>query len=334
VSAQDVWIGIDVAKAWLDVASTSETPVARFANDGAGIAALVATVADREPQLVVLEATGGHETLVTAALAGAGLPVVVVNPRQVRDFAKATGRLAKTDALDAQTLALFAARIQPPVRPLPATTAQELAAVLARRRQFLGMRTAEQNRRPSLAPRFVPAWETHMVWLTAQIAALDDGLDQTLRQSPVWRAKETLLRSIPGIGPVVARTLLGELPELGTLDRQQVAALAGLAPLNCDSGARSGTRHIWGGRAPVRAALYMAAISATRFNPAIRALYDRLRAQGNPAKVALVARMRKLLIIANAVVRDGVPWRADAILGTWFLTRLLSLRTGRGALPR
>lgn len=313
--ADESWIGIDVAKAWLDVADTAGTAVRRFANDADGIAALLAEVAESRPRLVVLEATGGHETVVAAALAGAGLPVAVVNPRQVRDFARATGRLAKTDALDAQTLALFAARIQPPVRPLPVTTTQEMAALLVRRRQFLEMRTAELNRRPSLAERFLPAWETHVAWLTAQIRALDEELDQTLRQSPVWREKETLLRSIPGIGPVVARTLLGELPELGTLDRQQVAALAGLAPLNCDSGARSGTRHIWGGRAPVRAALYMAAISATRFNPAIRPLYERLRAQGKPVKVALVACMRKLLIIANAVVRDGVPWRADLVHG-------------------
>ena len=313
MSAQETWIGIDVAKAWLDVASTSEAPVARFANDGAGIAAVVRALTEQAPRLVVLEATGGHETLVTAALAGAGIPVAVINPRQVRDFARASGRLAKTDALDARTLALFAARMQPPVRPLPAATSQELGSLLARRRQFLEMRTAEQNRRPGLAPRFLPALEAHVAWLTDQVAALDDELDQTLRDSPVWREKETLLRSIPGIGPVVARTLLGELPELGTLDRQQLAALAGLAPLNRDSGARTGTRHIWGGRAPVRAALYMGAISATRFNPPIRALYDRLRAQGKPAKVALVACMRKLLVIANAVVRDGVPWRADPV---------------------
>jgi len=315
VRADEVWIGIDVAKAWLDVADTGGAVVRRFGNDGDGIAALLAAVAELAPRLVVLEATGGHETLVTAALAGAGIPVAVVNPRQVRDFAKATGQLAQTDALDAQLLARFAQRVQPPVRPLPEATAQELAALLARRRQFLEMRTAEQNRRPGLAPRFLPAWETHVAWLTAQVAALDDELDRTLRDSPVWREKETLLRSIPGIGPVVARTLLGELPELGTLDRQHLAALAGVAPLNCDSGARSGSRHIWGGRAPVRAALYMAAISATRFNPAIRALYARLRARGKPVKVALVACMRKLLIIAHAVVRDGVPWRADLVHG-------------------
>ena len=313
MNQEELWIGIDVAKAWLDVASTSEERVQRVANDEPGIAALVAELTARAPRLVVLEATGGHETLVAAALAGAGLPVAVVNPRQVRDFAKATGRLAKTDALDAQTLARFAQRIQPPVRPLPAETTQELASLLARRRQLLAMRTAEGNRRPSLPPRLCPALEEHLAWLTTQIAVLDADLDRTLRESPLWQAKATLLRSIPGIGPVVSTTLLGCLPELGTLSRQEVAALAGVAPLNCDSGTRTGARHIWGGRASVRTALYMAVICGIRRNPVIRALSLRRHKQGGkPKKVAIVACMRKLLTIANAVVRDGVPWRPRA----------------------
>jgi transposase len=264
--------------------------------------------------LIVLEATGGYETAVTAALVAAGLAVAVVNPRQVRDFAKATGQLAKSDALDARVLALFAARVQPTPRPLPDAVAAELAALLARRRQVLEMRTAEQHRRPTLAPRLRPALDAHVVWLSQQLAELDGELDRTLRDSPVWRAKEDLLRSIPGIGPVVARTLLGELPELGCLDRGEVAALAGVAPLNQDSGRRRGKRRTWGGRAPVRAALYMAAVTATRCNPTIRALYTRLRAAGKPAKVALVACMRKLLIIANAILRDATPWSADVAL--------------------
>jgi transposase len=251
---------------------------------------------------------------VTAALVAAGLAVAVVNPRQVRDFAKATGHLAKSDALDARVLARFAQRIQPRVRPLPDAVAQELASVLGRRRQLLEMRTAEQNRRPTLAPRLRPALDAHVVWLSQQLTELDRELDQTLRASPVWREKEALLRSIPGIGPVVARTLLAELPELGTLARQQVAALAGVAPLNQDSGQRQGPRRIWGGRAPVRAALYMAAVTAIRCNPTIRALYTRLRAAGKPAKVALVACMRKLVIIANAILRDATPWSADVAL--------------------
>jgi transposase len=312
MSEREPWIGIDVAKSWLDVARDGEERVERLANDADGIAALVADLRERAPQLVVVEATGGYETAVTAALVAAGLAVAVVNPRQVRDFAKATGQLAKSDALDARVLALFAARVQPPPRPLPDAVAQELASLLARRRQLLEMRTAEQHRRPSLAPRLRPALDAHVVWLSQQLAELDGELDRTLRDSPVWREKEDLLRSIPGIGPVVARTLLGELPELGTLDRWEVAALAGVAPLNQDSGRRQGKRRTWGGRAPVRAALYMAAVTATRCNPAIRALYTRLREAGKPAKVALVACMRKLVTIANAILRDGVPWTADA----------------------
>jgi transposase len=312
MSEREQWAGIDVAKAWLDVASSADEPVRRLPNDADGIAALVADLRERAPQLVVLEATGGYETAVTAALVAAGLAVAVVTPRQVRDFAKATGQLAKSDALDARVLARFAQRIQPPVRPLPDAVAQDLASLLARRRQLLEMRTAEQHRRASLAARLRPALDAHLVWLSQQIADLDAELDQMLRASPIWRAKEELLRSIPGIGPVVARTLLGELPELGRLDRWEVAALAGVAPLNQDSGRRQGQRRTWGGRAPVRAALYMAAVTATRCNPTIRTLYTRLRAAGKPAKVALVACMRKLVIIANAILRDGVPWSADA----------------------
>jgi transposase len=313
MSEQEAWSGIDVAKAWLDVA-TSDEPVRRVANDVAGIATLVAQLTAQRPRLIVLEATGGYETAVTAALVAAGLAVAVVNPRQVRDFAKATGQLAKSDALDARVLALFAARVQPTPRPLPDAVAAELAALLARRRQLLEMRTAEQHRRPTLAPRLRPALDAHVVWLSQQLAELDGELDRTLRDSPVWRAKEDLLRSIPGIGPVVARTLLGELPELGRLDRGEVAALAGVAPLNQDSGRRQGNRRTWGGRAPVRAALYMAAVTAIRCNPTIRALYTRLRAAGKPAKVALVACMRKLVIMANAILRDATPWSADVAL--------------------
>ena len=199
-------------------------------------------------------------------------------------------------------------RVQPPVRPLPDVVAQELAAVLARRRQLLEMRTAELNRRPSLPARLRPGLDAHVTWLSQQIAEVDRALDQTLRESPLWREKEDLLRAIPGIGPVVARTLLGDLPELGRLTRWEVAALAGVAPLNADSGTRQGQRCTWGGRATVRAALYMAAVSASKHNPAIRPLYQRLRDQGKPVKVALVACMRKLLTIANAILRDSVPW--------------------------
>jgi transposase len=307
--AEEQWIGIDVAKAWLDVARSGAEPVQRVANDADGIAALVAALRQRPPRLVVLEATGGYETAVTAALVAVGVAVAVVNPRQVRDFARATGQLAKSDALDARVLALFAQRIQPPARPLPDAVAQDLAALLARRRQLVEMRTAEGNRRAGLAPRLRPALDAHVVWLSQQIADLDRELDRALRDSPVWREKEALLRSIPGIGPVVARTLLGEVPELGRLDRWQVAALAGVAPLTQDSGRHRGKRRVWGGRASVRAALSMAAVTATRCTPIIRALYRRLHEQaGKPAKVALVACMRKLLTMANAILRDGLPW--------------------------
>jgi transposase len=300
--AEEQWIGIDVAKAWLDVARSGAEPVQRVANDADGIAALVAALRQRPPRLVVLEATGGYETAVTAALVAVGVAVAVVNPR-------ATGQLAKSDALDARVLALFAQRIQPPARPLPDAVAQDLAALLARRRQLVEMRTAEGNRRAGLAPRLRPALDAHVVWLSQQIADLDRELDRALRDSPVWREKEALLRSIPGIGPVVARTLLGEVPELGRLDRWQVAALAGVAPLTQDSGRHRGKRRVWGGRASVRAALSMAAVTATRCNPIIRALYRRLHEQaGKPAKVALVACMRKLLTMANAILRDGLPW--------------------------
>jgi transposase len=303
-----VWMGIDVAKAWLDVARSDGTAGRRVPNDADGIAALVAELTTCPPQLIVLEATGGLETAVTAALVAAGVPVAVVNPRQVRDFARATGTRAKTDALDAGILAQFAARMQPPVRPLPDVVAQDIAALLARRRQLLEMRTAEQNRRPTLAARLRPALDAHLVWLSQQIAGLDRELDQTLRESPVWREKEQVLRSIPGIGPVVARTLLGELPELGTLERGEIAALAGVAPLNADSGQRQGRRRTWGGRAAVRAALDLAVVRAIRCNPVIQPFSARLRAAGKPVKVAMVACMRKLLTIANAMLRDGMRW--------------------------
>jgi transposase len=242
----------------------------------------------------------------------AAVPAAVVNPRQVRDFAKATGTHAKTDAVDARILALFAERIQPPVRPVPDAVAQDLAALLARRRQLLEMRTMEMNRRPQVPVRLRDHLDAHVVWLSQQMAELDRALDQTLRRSPVWRAKEQLWRSIPGIGPGVARTLGGELPELGSRDRGEVAALAGVAPRNQDSGQRRGTRRTWGGRASVRAALSMAVVSAIRCNPTIKPFYARLRAAGKPPKVAMVACMRKLLTIANAVLRDGVMWAAPA----------------------
>ena len=301
-------IGIDVSKSDLTIAVHPSGESWTSATTAAALDVLVTRLTALRPTLIVLEATGGYETATAAACAGAGLRVAVVNPRQVRDFAHAAGTWAKSDALDAGILALFAERMQPPARPLPDVVAQDLAALLARRRQLLEMRTAEQNRRAMLAPRLRPRLDAHVVWRSQQIAELDRELDQTLRESPIWREKEQVLRSIPGIGPVVARTLLGELPELGTLERGELAALAGVAPLNADSGQRQGRRRTWGGRAAVRAALYMAVVSAMRCNPTIKPFYARLRAAGKPVKVAMVACMRKLLIIANAMLRDGVLW--------------------------
>jgi transposase len=306
---QEVWIGIDVAKDWLDVADAGGERPWRVDNDALGIASLVETLTARPPRLIVLEPTGGLETAVVAALAGAGLAVAVVTPAQVRHFAQASGQRAKTDALDARVLARFGERMQPPTRALPDATAQELRGMLARRRQLVEMHTAEANRRPTTVAAPRPELEAHLAYLEAQRAALDAALAQTIQTSPVWRAKEALLRSIPGIGPGVARTLLAELPELGTLTRQEAAALVGVAPLNRDSGRTERPRCIGGGRAGVRAKLYMAALTATRCDPTLRAHYARLVEHGKPAKVALVACMHKLLTIANAILRDGVAWR-------------------------
>jgi transposase len=309
MDAQTVGIGIDVAKDWLDVASTDAEAPWRVTNDAAGIAALVETLTTRAPALIVVEPTGGLETGVVAALLAAALPVAVVNPAKVRAFATASGRLAKTDALDAGVLAQFAARMQPPVRPLPDAMTQELRGMLARRRQLVEMPTAEEHRHPTVLPALRAEVEEHLAWLRARIAGLDAELERLIAASPAWQAKESLLRSIPGIGPVVARTLLAQLPELGTLTCREAAALAGVAPLNRDSGRTQRPRHIGGGRGGVRAALSMAALTAARCDPTIRAFYDRLTQHGKPPKVALVACMHKLLLIANAILRDGLPWR-------------------------
>jgi transposase len=304
----ETWIGIAVAKAWLDVARSDGAPVTRLANDAAGVAALVAAVASPAPRLVVLEATGGHERLVVAALDAAGIAVAVVNPLQVRHFARATGKRAKTDALDAQLLAVYGARMQPEPRVRPEATTEEMASLLTRRRQLLEMQTAEKNRRPMVAPRLRPGLDAHLDWLAEQMAELDRALHDTVHDDPATQAKATVLRTIPGIGPVVATTLLGLLPELGTLSRRQIAALAWVAPLNRDSGKRSGGRSIWGGRGAVRTALSMAVVSGVAHNPLLKTFSDRLCAQGKPTKVAMVACMRKLLTIANAMVRDGLLW--------------------------
>jgi transposase len=304
-----IFVGIDVSKANLDVALRPSGEHWCCPNDEAGIAELVARLRPLAPGLVVLEATGGLERLVVAALALATLPVAVVNPRQVRDFAKATGQLAKTDALDAAVLAHFAEAIHPTPRPLPDAASQALAALVERRAQMVGMLTAEKNRLRQALPAVRAKVAAHIGWLEQAIKELDQELDQTLHASPLWRERDHLLRSVPGVGPTVSLTLLAHLPELGHGSVKHVATLVGLAPLNRDSGAWRGTRAIWGGRRQVRAALYMAALVGARHNPVLRAFYTQLTARGKPKKVALTACMHKLLTILHAVLRDGTPWQ-------------------------
>jgi transposase len=267
MSETQIFVGIDVAKAQLDVALRPTGARWSVPNEEASIAALVAQLQALTPTLIVLEATGGYHRAAAAALAAARLPVVVANPRQTRDFAKATGQVAKTAALDARALAHFAEAVRPTPRPLPDAQTEALRALLPRRRQLLAMRTAEGNRLDSAPPQVQADLQAHITWLDQRLAALDDTLDTTLRASSIWRERETLYRSVPGIGPVSARTLLLDLPELGTLSRQRLAALAGVAPFNRDSGTLRGHRTIWGGRAPLRATLYMATLVAVRHNP-------------------------------------------------------------------
>jgi transposase len=303
------YVGLDVAKRHLDLDTSPATTARRFAHDEAGLSALVAHVRTLGPALVALEATGGYEADVAAAVALAGVPVAVVNPRQVRDFAKAIGRLAKTDALDADVLARFAAHVRPEPRPLPDAAQQDLTALVARRRQLVEMLTAERHRLALARDRVKRDVQTHIHFLEQRLKETNTDLRACVQASPVWRAQDDLLRSVPGIGPTTSATLLAELPELGRLSRQQIAALVGVAPLNRDSGTRRGPRVIWGGRAGVRAPLYMATLVATRRNPRIRSFYQRLRAAGKPTKVALVAAMRKLLTILNAIVKAQRPWQ-------------------------
>jgi len=306
------FVGIDVAKAELEVVVRPSGARWTVTNNASGLAQLQERLQAAAPSLIVLEATGGYEVAVVAALATAALPVVVLNARQVRDFARATGRLAKTDAIDAGVLAHFAEVVRPPVRPLPDAMTQDLQAWLTRRRQLVDMLLAEEQRR-SRAPRAIQRQiDQHVRWLRAQLGAVEKDVAQTLRESPVWREQEDLLRSVPGVGPILTTTLLGDVPELGQLNRKQIAALIGVAPLNRDSGTYRGRRAVWGGRARVRATLYMATLTAARYNPLIRAFYERLVAAGKPKKVALTACMRKLLTILNAMIARRTAWKPPA----------------------
>jgi transposase len=311
-----IFVGIDVSKARLDVAIRPTGERESVANDKAGIKDLVKRLAKIQPVLIVLEATGGLERPVTHALAGAELPVVVVNPRQVRDFAKATGQLAKTDSIDADVLARFAEAVRPALRPLPDAVTLELRALSARRRQIIEMIGAERNRLATASKAVRKRIDAHIGWLEQELERADKDLDRSIQHSPIWKENEDLLLSVPGIGPVTSHTLLAELPELGELDRKQISALAGLAPFNRDSGSLKGRRSIWGGRAPVRSALYMATLVATRRNSVIRDFYKRLRAKGKVFKVALVACMRKLLTILNSMIKHKTRWSENILQTT------------------
>lgn len=308
---QDVVVGIDVSKAQLDTAFGAEAEVVGLANDAAGISQLLERLKALRPSLVVMEASGGYETAAATAIAAAGWRLAVVNPRQVRDFARATGRLAKTDRIDARILSVFGKAIEPQVTSLPDEEAQALQALLLRRQQLVTMRGQESQRLEHAQSVMRKNIKKHIDWLDQEIDKLDVDLTAGLRKSPAWRAKDELLRSFKGVGRITSGTLLVALPELGRLDRRKIAALVGLAPFNRDSGAMRGRRSIYGGRARIRTLLYMAATTAIRCNPVIRAFYERLKSRGKPHKVALVACMRKMLTILNAMVRESTPWTPE-----------------------
>jgi transposase len=304
-----IWVGLDVAKAHIDVAVLPTCTRLQVPNDESGHATLVASLLAAAPTLVVLEATGGYATAVATALALAGLPVAVVNPRQVRDFARALGYLAKTDAIDAGVLARFAERVQPAPRPLPDADHADLAALVARRRQVSEMLVAERNRLALARAPIRRRVREHVRYLDARLAELDADIAGRIRKTPVWRDRDQLLQSVPGVGPRTSSVLLASLPELGTGSARSLAALVGIAPLNADSGQHRGRRRTWGGRADVRAALYMAALVATRCNPMFRAFYQRLLTAGKTKKVALIATMHKLLTVLHALIKQHKPWQ-------------------------
>jgi transposase len=308
---EQVVVGVDVSKAMLDVAVLPGGGVLQFANDASGIEELGKTLQSLAADLVVMEATGGYETAAATAFVASGLRVAVVNPRQIRDFAKATGRLAKSDRIDAQVIAAFGRAIEPEIMRLPDEDARELEALLVRRRQLVAMRVQETNRMGLMQGAMRKRIKAHIDWLEKEIDKLDIDLTAGLRRSPAWRAKDELLRSFKGVGPITSGTLIVALPELGQLDRRAIAALVGLAPFNCDSGIKRGRRSIYGGRSQVRTLLYMAATTAIRYNPVIRAFYERLKSRGKPHKVAMVACMRKMLTILNAMVRQSTPWTPE-----------------------
>ena len=308
-----VCIGVDVAKSTLDVAVTDSEEARQFANDDKGISQAVSYIAGFRPAMIILEATGNLELPLAAALQADRMPVVVINPRQVRDFARATGALAKTDTMDARILALFGARVKPEIRPLPDKNARDMRSLLTRRRQLVEMLTSEHNRLFQTREDISLGVEAHIKWLEEALSDINDDLERRIKRSPSWLEKDNLLKSVPGIGKVVSSTILIDLPELGSLNRRKIAALVGVAPLNRDSGTMRGRRTVWGGRAKLRSTLYMAALVASRCNPIIAAFYQRLVNAGKAKKVALVACMRKLLTILNAMMRTMTAWQPEPI---------------------
>jgi len=302
------YVGIDVSKGTLDVAVHGQQEHWSFANDTSGISKAVSMLKELSPEIVALEATGGYEVPLAAELGISGVPTAVVNPRQIRDFARSAGILAKTDILDARIIARFAAKMEPAPRAVPDAEVQELGAIIARRRQVVEMLTAEKNRLGSAMKPVKPRIKAHIAWLQKELEGINTSLQQKVKDSPIWREKDELLQSVPGVGPNLSITLLAEMPELGTPNRKKAAALIGVAPLNRDSGTLRGKRTTWGGRRTVRSALYMATLVATRHNPVIRDFYQRLCAEGKPKKVALTACMRKLLTILNAMLKNSTVW--------------------------
>lgn len=307
-TTKEIFIGIDISKTQMDVAIWDNEETWEFENEAAGWQEMVEKAKELNPSLIVVEASGGIEQRVVAELYLEELPVAIVNPTRVRNFARSTGQLAKTDKLDARLIAHFAQAVRPKVRPLRTVEQDHLNALVTRRRQVVQILTAEKNRRSTTHSTLRKRLQKHIKWLNAELEVLDEGIEQYIQEIPSWRKNATLLRSVPGVGPVTASTLLAELPELGSRNRQQIAALVGVAPLNKDSGKMRGKRRVFGGRAPVRRTLYMATLVATRVNPVIRSFYEHLLAQGKEKKVALTACMRKLLVILNSMIRNQQSW--------------------------
>lgn len=307
-TAAEVFVGIDVSKETLDVCLVPEGTIRRFPNNQIGCSELVDWLGEKRPALIVVEATGGMEMAAVGMLAANSLPIVIVNPRQVRNFAKALGKLAKTDTIDALVIARFAQAVRPEIRPLKDEQTQALTALVARRKQLVDMLVIERNRLLLSHVSIRPAIQKHIDWLKQQLDEIDRDLSATIADSPLWREKEAILTSVNGVGPVIASTLIALLPELGTLSRQKISALVGVCPYNRDSGRYRGKRSVWGGRSDVRSALYMGVIAARRFNPVIKAFFERLRHAGKPFKVAVTACMRKLLTILNVMLKTSQRW--------------------------